>query len=347
MFTFDEFVEEVRNNILNYLPGDMSAESVAINEDFSRGFKRTNLLIKNEDINLNPEIYLEKYYDTYSNQELDFDSAMKKIAEEYVNNMPKENVDVEDTLGFEKVKKNIIPCFVNQSNDRYLDAADNIVKRNYCEGSDISIIYRIVLNTDEKLKLNIGATENDNVTAIVTNKLLKAWNVTADELHKIAVENISAKTTVKGIFETINEMLGGGIDVLPIESTEMDDMMLVISNEDRFHGATSILDQTLMDSIKNKLGEDIYVIPCSVHELILFKNEPGIDIESLLGLISYINETELRPEEKLSDNLFTYDFERHEMLLAKNKVRNREVEKTESNMDQSYINMQPRRVHGR
>ena len=64
-------------------------------------------------------------------------------------------------------------------------------------------------------------------------------------------------------------------------------------------------------------------------------------------MISYINETELRPEEKLSDNLFTYDFERHETLLAKNKVRNREVEKTESNMDQSYINMQPRRVHGR
>ena len=82
--------------------------------------------------------------------------------------------------------------------------------------------------------------------------------------------------------------------------------MYVLSNNQRNYGAVSILYEGLLKDIGERLQEDYYVLPSSVHEVIIVpeSNSPGQ--EELEHMIVEINETQVEPEEVLSDRAYYY-----------------------------------------
>ena len=68
MMDFDEFKEKVKDNIKNYLPmqyekANVSLQSVVKNNDV----QLTGLMIRLEENNIAPFIYLDRYYEQYQN----------------------------------------------------------------------------------------------------------------------------------------------------------------------------------------------------------------------------------------------------------------------------------------
>ena len=55
-------------------------------------------------------------------------------------------------------------------------------------------------------------------------------------------------------------------------SHNMHEMMYVLSNEHRINGAAALLDKNMMHKITERLGDDLTLIPSSVHEIIIVKN---------------------------------------------------------------------------
>ena len=91
--------------------------------------------------------------------------------------------------------------------------------------------------------------------------------------------------------------------------------MYVLTNAIRQYGAISFLQEGTLQQISEKLQEDFFLLPSSVHEVILVK-AAGLCAASLNEMIQDINETNVLPEDVLSDHAYFYSCSRKELLCA-------------------------------
>jgi hypothetical protein len=54
------------------------------------------------------------------------------------------------------------------------------------------------------------------------------------------------------------------------------------------------------------MDTDLYIIPCSIHELILVPAYDEADPSYLIDMVREVNATEVRPSEVLSDNIYIF-----------------------------------------
>ena len=110
---------------------------------------------------------------------------------------------------------------------------------------------------------------------------------------------------VKPLFATIEELLPDFDLGLPTGGPE--DQVLVATVSDKHHGAGVIAYEGFLDEQAKKMGEDFYIIPCSIHEVLLVPESMAQDVGALKDMISNVNSCEVSPEEVLSNNLYHYD----------------------------------------
>ena len=82
--------------------------------------------------------------------------------------------------------------------------------------------------------------------------------------------------------------------------------MYVLTNTVRSLGAVSILYEGVLKSCGERLGEAYYVLPSSIHEVILIPASAVEDTKELQSIVRDINETQVRETEVLSDNIYYY-----------------------------------------
>ncbi len=62
----------------------------------------------------------------------------------------------------------------------------------------------------------------------------------------------------------------------------------------------------VLKNFSERLGQDFYVLPSSVHEVILVPVNSEADQESLRGIVTDINRTQVAEEEILADSVYFY-----------------------------------------
>ena len=83
--------------------------------------------------------------------------------------------------------------------------------------------------------------------------------------------------------------------------------MYILTNESRTFGAVAMLETELLRKFAEKVGEDFLVLPSSIHEVILVPVSNLPDSEYIKEMIREINNTNVDPEEQLSNNYYYYD----------------------------------------
>ena len=156
------------------------------------------------------------------------------------------------------------------------------------EMEDLSIVYRWV----------IGMEEESFIGAFVTYGLAGKLDVTEGELFALATENTKR--------------------LLPPKVEAMHKNMYVITNEQNHFGAASVLYDEPLQEVANMMGEDLYILPSSVHETVVVPASMGTS-KGLADLVRKINEDIVFPEERLSDNVYFYDKTEHTITLANEK----------------------------
>lgn len=309
MLNFNEFAEYVEKNIKGALP-----ESVSENVEVSlRNVKKNNntelcgIEIENPEQHIAPILYLDVFYKAYQDG-ASLEECMCKIADDIVkigfSNITGYVRDiVDELLDFEKIKDRIIVNVINtERNCKMLEEVP------HTEVEDLSFFYKIMLTSEE----------HESATITIKNELLALWNdVTLEKLHEVAFANSRRLLPVK--VESMRNILMRMLNFDDAENDIVNDLklhedmgcqMYVISNTMFWHGAAAIFYSDALSKIAEELGENLYVLPLSVHEVMVVNEKSGTPEE----LVEMVNEVAV--EEQLSDHVYCFCAETHEFKIA-------------------------------
>lgn len=88
-----------------------------------------------------------------------------------------------------------------------------------------------------------------------------------------------------------------------------DDMkMYVLTNSEQTYGSGLIVHDKVLRHVLHTIGEDIYVLPSSVHELIVLPASVVDDESYLPRMVHEINTNEVEPKDRLSNDVYRVDY---------------------------------------
>lgn len=92
--------------------------------------------------------------------------------------------------------------------------------------------------------------------------------------------------------------------------------MHVATTENSCFGAGIIAIPDFLEDAAEKMHGDFYILPSSIHEIILIPADCGVDASELRDMVYDVNKVEVSEEEKLSDNVYFYSAAEHTLKIA-------------------------------
>lgn len=184
-----------------------------------------------------------------------------------------------------------------------------LVKKKWNEESLKNRVYREYLDFAVILAVELPNGEGDAYTALVEPFMMNAWGVSEDELYRTALRNLKREE-----FEIIKLS-----DLLPPGSGDCgQEELYFFGCMKRSFRASAILREDLLNRFAEEQGCNLFILPCSVHELLILKQEEGVDAGNLKEIVREVNDEsgDIRQEEKLSDSIYYYDRESRRVELV-------------------------------
>ena len=307
-YTFEEFKANVVEEIKDFLPEKYADASVTI-QDVTKNNDRqlSGLTIRTEDNNIAPTIYLEGFYQKYQDG-ADMGDILQEIADTRVTHEIEQGFDANKITDLDTVKDHIVCKILNADmNQDYLE------NKPHTMVEDLAVMYAV----------DLGGDNTGHMSAPITYQIMEQYGITVEDLHQIAMDNLAnADIDFKSMRDVLVDMMfPDGIDendprafMLPPE--EETPSMYVLTNGDKLNGANCILDSQTMENISEQIGGDFYIIPSSLHEVIILPDSPDISKDTLEQMVHDVNAGEVAPEDRLSDHVYMYDSVEKEIVLA-------------------------------
>ncbi len=163
------------------------------------------------------------------------------------------------------------------------------------------MVSRKFLNLAVLYRVEVEGVEDGSASFLVTKKVAEHAGVAEEELFEVVSKRDDY--TIKSLYATLNELM----EVPFFEEEEEDNMMpYVVTSPEKAFGA-NVLCTKFLEKVREKLGSDFYILPCSIHEIIVVNKENGMDLDALKDMVMTVNATELQPEDILSDSVYFYD----------------------------------------
>ena len=286
-----EFIASCRSNIASFTDcfgcGDIEIEERSVTKA-QRG-PLNGLIFRGPETVAAPTYYVEDFYHMYRNgasiSELSFDITQNAF--HYIHEDPPMTFD-ESAKSFEDAS-NLRVRLINSSRNGEL--LSTVPHRE--TGCGLSLIPEV---------------RSGPYRAVVTRELMKSFGISEHDLMLIALANTAAFD--EPVLADLTEMLSLGQDncenlLLKEFSTEplpAPDSLYVLTNEKFFWGASVLMYPGMTSRLSSLLGGDFYVLPSSVHEVLLLPASMG-NPEKLLDTIHEGNRTVVNEEDFLSDDL--------------------------------------------
>ena len=295
---YKEFVEYIKMNA-GYIAGE--GGNITINHVIkNNGCEMDGLVIMEKGKDIAPTIYLDRFYELYTNGE-NIKNIIRQIEVIYEQNKNNVTFDVNILKHFDTIKDKIVYKVVNyRSNEKLLEQVPH--KRIL----DLAVVFYCLLDNEY----------GRSATALIYNNNLKNWNVTIDDVYKAALKNTpdllhSKISSMAALFEKCGVNVDG-------EEVDLKDYvpsdMYVLTNESKLNGAACILYENVLYDFAQKLGADLYILPSSVHEVILLPKLSMFEKDELVNMVKEVNTEGVAADEVLSDHV--YEYNRTERLIT-------------------------------
>lgn len=288
----EKFMETVTIKVQEIAGADASVQVQEVRKNNNVLLHGMTILRKGQ--NVSPTIYLDSFFEMLEDG-VDLEHIVRRILEVYVRGLPKSNVDMEFFRQFEKVRERIVYRLINRQKNR-----DLLADIPHVEFLDLAICFYY---SYEHPELGEGMI-------LIHNSHMKMWNTSHRELMQLAEHNTprlmpaqlsSMDNTLKGILEE------AALEELRQLQRETGKYLYVLSNEKRCQGATAILYPGILAEAARRLGGSFFILPSSIHEVILLLDDGKSSGKGLHEMIADINRSQLREEEVLSDYAYRYD----------------------------------------
>lgn len=269
---------------------------VSLNEIVkNNGVELTGLVIMKNGNNAAPNIYLNEFYEEYA-QGRKMEELVDDILEIYQKNRDVLTLDFSFFEDFDQVRPKIMFKLLNyESNQKMLEDVP------YVRYMDLAVVFYIMIDHDV-----IG-----NGSILIHNNHAKMWQINETTLYETALQNTPQLMQYRfSSMENIVEELFGtkeAEDVLDSDGISEHDMY-VLTNQRKLFGASCMMYEGLLKKIAKKLQSNLYIIPSSIHELIILpENVFPYSKPELMEIVKSINATEVEVMDVLSDNVYLYN----------------------------------------
>lgn len=147
-------------------------------------------------------------------------------------------------------------------------------------------------------------TKDRNVSFPIMLEQLDIIGTTVRELHDGAILNLENDELIVPLIDIIAQETDFPREILE----EEDSGIILISNKKGLFGAVQILNDSVISNIVERLGNRFFIIPSSVHEmLILPVKHCSNDLSELSDIVKDVNMGHVIPSERLSNSAYLYD----------------------------------------
>ena len=148
--------------------------------------------------------------------------------------------------------------------------------------------------------------------ALITNEFAEAAEMTEESLFELANDYAIHHATIQSFMDFVT----GRKPVLLTDEdaeTDFDAPFLILRNCD-VKGDGVIASDWVLEEVKQILGCNFYILPSSIHEVLVIKDDGAFGVEQLREMVMGVNAQEVKPEDFLSDNVYYYDGENVSVL---------------------------------
>ena len=104
-----------------------------------------------------------------------------------------------------------------------------------------------------------------------------------------------------------------------LEDIPDEPVQVIVTNEARMFGAINIYNEDCIRQVQEKLhANNFYVLPSSKHEVICVPTD-GIEVNDLLTMVTEINQTQVKEEDRLGDFVLYYDGDTRQLVKIAEK----------------------------
>ena len=161
--------------------------------------------------------------------------------------------------------------------------------------------------------VEVYASQLGTGTILISNDHMKMWGVDLEEIDRYAAEQTEMHNAYcmfsmeKFVKNLVTELAETEEDIPHFTMPPME--MYVLTNQQRFLGASVLLYKNVLKNFAKEKEDDLYILPSSTHELILIPARVVwyTGINHLKEMVKEVNSTQVEPEEFLSDNVYFYD----------------------------------------
>lgn len=317
------FTKQILEKLQNRLGEEYTllVESVTKNN----GVILTGLIAKRRGATAYPTIYIDGLYKE-AMSEREMQSVIEKLYQEIGKAETDNKIDLSGFIDFSTAKEHLAFKLIHaEKNKEYLQ---HVPHRRF---HNLAVVFYYTVQEHPFY---------GNGMIVIRDEHMKQWKVSTEELYQAAMNNmpILFPAVIQNIEEVMKGLLKTGIreEVLHIREnenaaeifsddwinellTQMTDHfqtvndripMYVLTNRQKLQGAAVILYPGVLKKFAEEIKQDFYVLPSSIHEVILVPAKSVEDAGMLRDIVSDINRTQVAPDEILADSVYFYSQKR-------------------------------------
>jgi hypothetical protein len=308
IMNYHEFCEEIRLTVQPIIGSGYTVSAIKI--DKLNGVALQSLAIQKNNEPVIPNIYLEEYYNKYQLGR-SIEALAIDIISCYFQADKSSDLSVPLLTDFDTAKGQIFVKLINYDKNKEL-----LETMPYIKWFDLAIVFSVLIKQNSE---GIGSF-------YVKNDLMERWEVDINTIYSHAINNTPRLfgSNVRLMDDIIKELIIK--DFNQVEDNDVFDIMMeaLLSEQNasgRFHkmyvasnslgvnGAAWLLYKDEIRSLSNKLNANLYVLPSSIHEVIIISANDQLKKDQLLNMVKEVNNTQVPVHEVLSDNVYFFNRE--------------------------------------
>lgn len=291
---FNEFAETVVEALKKAMGEKFQVTTTVVKKN--NGVELLGIVVQEEGLNTSPTVYINDFYDNYK-EGTEIPKIVEALARIFHQSRIPEEVNLSDFLDFEKAKKQITVRLIHYEKNKKL-----LLDTPWRPACNLALVcYYSVQQSPFYGRASI----------LVRNEHLKKWNITDRELFAEALANTpvrypaSIDSMEDLIFKNWSEERKEQL-LTELESDKIRIPLFVLSNRQRLQGAVCMFYPGVLRQFARRIGRDLYILPSSVHEVLLLPDEGDREKEELLSMVTDINKNCVSDCEILADSVYYY-----------------------------------------
>lgn len=294
---YQQFIEEVERRVKEKIKGNETITVYIHTAVKNNGKERKGITVSEKGIHISPTIYLEEYFQQFQEGK-PIEKIVEKILQLYEEVKCSHPCEESLLQNYKELKGKFACKLIHRGKKEKL-----LNDIPYVPWMDLAIVVFVLLEV----------SPYGTATVLVRKEHLEIWGLTEAQLFDEAKKNTPILLPYQfcPMRKLLREICPYAVD----EGEEEEESLYVLSNKLRSFGAASMLYDGILEKVGQKLGENYYILPSSIHEVIVVPESKSPVKQDLEEMVREINETQVEEEEVLSDRVYYFSRKENRLFL--------------------------------